>query len=422
MLLGCIADDFTGASDLAGTLAREGMRTRLFTGPPQKGAADDVDAGVVMLKSRSIPAADAVAQSIDALERLQALGCRQFLFKYCSTFDSTPEGNIGPVAEALAEALDAKGVIVCPAFPATGRTVYQGHLFVNGKLLSESGMEHHPLTPMTDPDLRRWLARQSRNAPGHVPQAIVARGADAIRAALAAQADTGTILVVVDAIDEAGLRTIGHAAADARLITGGSGIAIGLPDNFRRSGALAGHAAPRPASDGPALVLAGSCSIATREQVALYAQNHPAFRIPVDRLLAGEPVAEEAAAFAARYRDAAPILYSTDAPDAVASIKSAPGGDNAAGAIERLFGELAVKAVADGVQRLVVAGGETSGVVVTALALTALDIGAEIDPGVPALASVTPAGAPLALALKSGNFGAPDFLGRAVAVLGGKDG
>jgi uncharacterized protein YgbK (DUF1537 family) len=299
MLLGCIADDFTGASDLAGTLAKEGMRTRLFTGAPRGDAADDVDAGVVMLKSRSIAAADAVAQSLDALQRLLALGCRQFLFKYCSTFDSTPEGNIGPVAEALAAALDAKGVIVCPAFPATGRTIYQGHLFVQDRLLSESGMQHHPLTPMTDPDIRRWLGRQSRNAPGHVAQAVVAQGAEAIRTALSALADAGRTLVVVDAIDEVGLRAIGHAAADARLITGGSGIALGLPDNFRRSGALARHTAPRAACDGPALVIAGSCSIATREQVALYAQNHPSLRIAVDRLIAGEPVAEEAATFAA---------------------------------------------------------------------------------------------------------------------------
>ena len=421
MLLGCIADDFTGASDLAGTLAREGMRTRLFTGAPSGQAADDVDAGVVMLKSRSIPAADAVAQSLDALARLQALGCTQFLFKYCSTFDSTPEGNIGPVAEALAAALDAKGVIVCPAFPGTGRTIYQGHLFVNDRLLSESGMQHHPLTPMTDPDIRRWLARQSTAAPGHVPQAVVARGAEAIRAALAAEADAGRTLVVVDAIDDEGLRAIGHAAADARLITGGSGIAIGLPENFRRAGALARHFAPRAACDGPALVIAGSCSIATREQVALYAKDHPSLRIAVDRLIAGEPVFEETVEFAARHRDAAPLIYSTDAPDAVASIKSAPGGEGAAGAIERLFGNLATRAVANGVERLVVAGGETSGIVVTTLALDALDIGAEIDPGVPALTTTTSAGAKLALALKSGNFGAPDFLGRAVAVLAGKD-
>jgi len=421
MLLGCIADDFTGASDLAGTLAKEGMRTRLFTGAPRGGAADDVDAGVVMLKSRSIPAADAVAQSLDALERLQALGCTQFLFKYCSTFDSTPEGNIGPVAEALADALGAKGVVVCPVFPATGRTLYQGHLFVRDMLLSESGMEYHPRNPMTDPDIRRWLHRQSRAAPGHVAHATVAKGAQATRSALAAEAQAGRTLVVVDAIDDSDLRTIGEAVADARLITGGSGIALGLPDNFRRSGALAGHPAPKTANEGPALVLAGSCSTATREQVALYATDHPSYRVEVDRLMAGEPVAQEAADFAARHRDAAPIIFSTDAPDAVASIKTAAGGDGAAHAIECLFGGLATVAVAQGVERLVVAGGETSGAVVTALALDALDIGAEIDPGVPALTTRTPAGAPLALALKSGNFGRPGFLGRAVAILGGAD-
>jgi len=421
MLLGCIADDFTGASDLAGTLAKEGMRTRLFTGSPKAGAADDVDAGVVMLKSRSIPAADAVAQSLEVLARLQALGCRQFLFKYCSTFDSTPEGNIGPVAEALADALGVKGVVVCPVFPATGRTLYQGHLFVRDMLLSESGMEHHPLNPMTDPDIRRWLARQSRAAPGHIPHAIVAEGAQAIHTALAAEVQAGRTLVVVDAITDADLRSIGEAVADAKLITGGSGIALGLPDNFRRSGALARRPAPATANNGPALVLAGSCSTATREQVALYAANHPFYRVQVDRLIAGEPVAQEAADFAARHRDAAPIIFSTDAPDAVASVKASTGGDSAAHAIEVLFGSLAAEAVTQGIERLVVAGGETSGAVVTALALDALDIGVEIDPGVPALSTQTSAGAPLVLALKSGNFGGPDFLGRAVAILGGAD-
>ena len=233
MLLGCIGDDFTGSSDLANTLVKGGMATTQYCGVPSEPAAEDVEAGVVALKTRSIPAAEAVAQSLAALEWLKEQGCRQFLFKYCSTFDSTPDGNIGPVADALAEALGASKVIVCPAFPATGRTVYQGHLFVGDRLLSESGMEHHPLTPMTDPNIRRWLALQSKNSVGHVGHSDVRSGAEAIRAALADLDAEGSKLIVVDAVAEADLHAIGAAAAELPLITGGSGIALGLPGHFR---------------------------------------------------------------------------------------------------------------------------------------------------------------------------------------------
>ncbi|MEE3099081.1 MAG: 3-oxo-tetronate kinase, partial [Pseudomonadota bacterium] len=242
MLLGCIGDDFTGSSDLGATLTRGGMRAVQYVGVPDRPADPGVEAGIVALKSRSIPAEEAVALSLRALDWLRAQGCEQILFKYCSTFDSTPQGNIGPVAEALAEALGASGVIVCPAFPAAGRSVYQGHLFVNDRLLSESGMEAHPITPMTDPDLRRWLARQCRGPVGHVPAGVVFDGADALRAALAAERGLGRTLVVADAVRDADLMALGEAAADAPLITGGSGVALGLPANFAARGLLAGGA------------------------------------------------------------------------------------------------------------------------------------------------------------------------------------
>ena len=411
MLLGCIADDFTGASDLANTLARGGMRTRLFIGAD--GPMQGCDAGVVALKTRSVPAAQAVAASLAALDRLRAAGCDLVLFKYCSTFDSTPQGNIGPVAEALADALGATGVVVCPAFPEAGRTVYQGHLFVGDRLLSESGMERHPLTPMTDPDLRRWLARQTKRAPGHVPLGQVRRGPAAIREALAA---SGATLVVVDAVDADDLRAIGEAVADAPLLTGGSGVALGLPENFRRAGALGGAASAFRAEDGPALILSGSCSTATREQVARHAAAHPAMAIDVDALMVGAPVADALDAFAARHAADLPLVHSTADPERVAAAQGRHGRDAVAGAVERLFGELAVRAAARGVRRIVVGGGETSGAVVSALGMTAFDLGPEIDPGVPALSA---ADRPLALALKSGNFGGPDFFARAAGVLGG---
>lgn len=413
MLLGCIADDFTGAGDLANTLAKGGMRTRLFTRPDA--AMDGCEAGVVALKSRSIDAGEAVARSLAVLDRLRAAGCRQILFKYCSTFDSTTDGNIGPVADALADEIGATGVVVCPAFPATGRTVYQGHLFVGDRLLSESGMERHPLTPMTDPDLRRWLGRQARAMPGHVPLGTVRQGASAIAHALAA---TGARLVVVDAITEADLGAIGAAAAAAPLLTGGSGVAIGLPRNFREAGLLSGGASAFRANAGPALVLSGSCSTATRAQVARYAATRPALEIDVDALLAGAPVLDRADAFAAAHGGDAPLIYSSAEPERVAALQERYGRERTAEAVEALFGALAVRAVARGVGRIVAAGGETSGAVVSALAPDALDIGPEIDPGVPALS--TSGG--LALALKSGNFGGVDFMERAVRALGDRDG
>ena len=414
MILGCIADDFTGAGDVANTLAREGMRTRLFVGAQGPFAA--CDAGVIALKTRSVPAAQAVAQSLAAAERLLEAGCRQILFKYCSTFDSTPDGNIGPVADALAARLNVRGVVVCPAFPATGRTVYQGHLFVGDRLLSESGMERHPLTPMTDPDIRRWLARQVGGPVAHVAHATVTQGPAAIRAALLR---AEAVLAVVDALSEADLRAIGEAAADAPLVTGGSGVALGLPANFRRAGLpLEGGSAFTPAR-GAALVLSGSCSAATRAQVARYAGHHPALEIDVDALMAGAPVAAEAAAFAQTHADAAPLIYSSAVPERVAAAQARHGREASAAAVEALFGTLARDAVARGVSRIVAAGGETSGAVVSALDVRALDVGPEIDPGVPVLSTAAGGGEGLALALKSGNFGDADFLERAVRMLAG---
>ena len=417
MLLGCIADDFTGASDLANTLSREGMSTRLFIGMPPEGETD-CDAGVVALKSRSIAASEAVAQSLDALRALRALGCRQFLFKYCSTFDSTPAGNIGPVAEALARELGVSGVVVCPAFPGAGRTVYQGHLFVGDRLLSESGMERHPLTPMTDPDLRRVLARQSASSPGHVPLSTVRVGPEAIAAALGREAAAGATLVVVDAVEDADLRAIGRASGDAALLTGGSGIAIGLPANFLSAGLLRPTASGFRGQDGDVAILAGSCSGATRDQVERHRGSHPSLMVDLGRLLGGEPVEEEAFEFLLSNRGGVPLVYSSASPEEVRRTQDEHGESATAAAVEGLFGDLAERASAAGFRRLVIAGGETSGAVVRALGLQALDIGPEIAPGVPAL-SARGLNGPLALALKSGNFGGPGFFSDAVEALGG---
>ena len=412
MLLGCIADDFTGAGDLANMLAKQGMRTRLYIGVPDVEALD-CEAGVVALKTRSIPSAQAVEASLAALTSLQAAGCHQFFFKYCSTFDSTPQGNIGPVAEALADALHATGVVVCPAFPATGRTLYQGHLFVAGKLLSESGMERHPLTPMTDPDIRRWLSLQTREAPGHVDHGIVRLGSVAIAAALREQGEAGCTLVVVDALNDDDLAAIGAAVVKAPLLTGGSGVALGLAANFKL-GLDKSSSNAFAANCGPVAIFAGSCSIATRAQVDTYRTTHPALAIDVDRLLAGAGVLDDASAFLAANIGNMPLIYSSAAPE---ERRAADAAGYAADAVEQLFASLAQVVVAQGYRRLVVAGGETSGAVVSALGVRVLDVGPEIDPGVPALSAICADGVALSLALKSGNFGGADFLAKAASRL-----
>jgi uncharacterized protein YgbK (DUF1537 family) len=416
MILGCIADDFTGASDLANTLAKEGMATIQFVGIPAARAPADCEAGVVALKTRSIPAADAVAQSLAALGWLKAQGCRQILFKYCSTFDSTPDGNIGPVAEALLDALAAPFAVVCPVFPAAGRTLYRGHLFVQDRLLSESGMEKHPLTPMTDPDIRRWLSRQTRLPVGLVPYSVVRQGTGAIHAALDEEAHAGHRLIVTDAIVDEDLRAIGAALDGALLVTGGSGIAIGLPANFDAKGQLAGSALALPSITGPGCVLSGSCSSASRVQVTAYAADHPSLAIAPSDLMAGRMTAKQALTFAGANLSAEPIVFSTADSKEVAAAQAEFGRDALAHAIESFFAEMAIGLIRMGVRRLVVGGGETSGAVITALKLDQLRIGPEIDPGVPVLIG---GGDPLlGLALKSGNFGAPDFFAKALRALG----
>lgn len=419
VLLGCIADDMTGATDLCNTLVREGMRTVQTIGVPDPALVlPDTDAVVVALKSRTIPAAEAVSLSLAALDHLRRAGAEQFFFKYCSTFDSTDAGNIGPVADALLAALGAPFTIACPAFPETGRTIYLGHLFVGRQLLSESGMRHHPLTPMTDPDLVRVLGRQTMAKVDLVPYATVRQGPAAIAAAFEQLTRTGVTHAIVDALETQHLRDIGEASAGLRLVTGGSGVAIGLPANFRRSGKLgdAAGADALPAVGGPAAVLSGSASTATLGQVARWREEgRPAFRIDPLALARGEAQAESALAWARPLLGQGPVLvYASAPPDEVAAAQAALGRERAGALVEEALAEVARGLVAAGVRRLVVAGGETSGAVVQALGVTALRIGPQIDPGVPATAAVDGS---LALALKSGNFGAVDFFAKAIGML-----
>ena len=414
-LLGCIADDFTGATDLAGMLVQAGMRTVQVVGVPDEPLAVDVDAVVVALKSRTVAAELAVADSLAALQWLRDAGCLQIYFKYCSTFDSTDKGNIGPVADALMSALDTPFTIACPAFPENKRTLFQGYLFVGDTLLGESGMRYHPLTPMTDSNLVRVLQRQTTRAVGLIRYDIVAAGAAAIRERMEQLQTEGTHIAIVDALDNDDLIQIGAACSELPLVTAGSGVALGLPQNFRARGLLKPHA---PADDFPAVgglraVICGSCSQATQAQLAdLIAHGTPAYAIDPLRLGLGDDVAAEAIAWAAPLIQKGPVVvYSTACAPRVESVQQALGVENAGALVEKALARIAQGLVALGVRRLVVAGGETSGAIVTALKVRRLRIGPQIDPGVPWTVSLD--GIPIALALKSGNFGSLDFFTKA---------
>lgn len=406
MQLGCIADDFTGATDLAGTLVKSGMSAVQLIGVPEGNMPPvEADAGVVALKSRTIPAAEAVAQSIAALDWLRDQGCTQFFFKYCSTFDSTDDGNIGPVADALMAALDTEFTIFCPAFPANGRTIFKGYLFAGDVLLNESGMQDHPLTPMTDPNLVRVLQRQTKSKAGLVDHNTVGQGAGAVRAAFDSLKADGVRMAVVDATNEADLMTIGAAANGMAMVTGGSGIAIGLPNNFKIAD---GAADQLPKVGGLSAVISGSCSRATQGQVANFMHNHPAFQIEPLKLAAGQDMAAAALEWALpKIADGPVLIYSTDQPGEVQAVQAEIGREAAGDMVEQALARVAAGLVEAGVRKLIVAGGETSGAVVGNLGVRGLRIGPEIDPGVPWTVSL---GDPeIALALKSGNFGGPNF-------------
>jgi len=421
-LLGCIADDFTGATDLANMLVRGGMRTVQTIGVPATGTHIEADAIVVALKSRTIPAEDAVRQSLEALDWLRAQGCRQFYFKYCSTFDSTDKGNIGPVADALLDALGENFTIACPAFPENGRTIYRGNLFVGEVLLSESGMENHPLTPMTDPNLVRVLQRQTSSKVGLIRYDTIARGVDAIHARIDELKEEGVRLAIADAVCDADLYTLGKACRNLALVTGGSGIALGLPQNFHSADLLvySGDAADLPKIEGRAVVLAGSASKATNAQVAEWRASSPSFRVDPIALSRGEPVVDSAVEFVqAHFKKRETVLiYATSSPDEIKAVQKELGVEKAGHLVEDALATIARRLHHVGVRKFVVAGGETSGAVVQALNVRTLRIGPQIDPGVPATQSIGANDeAPLALALKSGNFGTTDFFTKALKAL-----
>ena len=416
--LGCIADDSTGATDLANNLVRSGMRVVQTIGVPDVPLAADVDAVVVALKSRTIPAAEAIAQSLQALKWLQAQGAEQIYFKYCSTFDSTPEGNIGPVTEALMDALGTDFTIATPAFPDNGRTVFKGYLFAGNVLLNESGMQNHPLTPMTDANLVRVMQAQTKRKVGLIDYKTVALGEAAIRERIAALRADGVGVAVVDATSNDDLHLLGPALKGMPLVTAGSGVAIGLPANFGLQPSM--QASQLPAASGLQAVVSGSCSLATNSQVAHFkSTGRPAMAIDPASLMNGQSdaVVQQVLDWAAPLLLGGPVLvYSTAEPEAVKAVQAQLGVAEAGALVEHALASVARGLVALGVQQLVVAGGETSGACVQALGIAQLQIGPQIDPGVPWCHASSATGG-VHITLKSGNFGTADFFSKAFDTL-----
>ena len=412
ILLGCIADDFTGASDLANNLVRAGMRVVQTIGVPASPISADVDAVVVALKSRTIAPQDAITQSLAALAWLQAHGAEQIYFKYCSTFDSTAQGNIGPAIDALMDALGTDFTIATPAFPDNKRTVFKGYLFAGDTPLNESGMQNHPLTPMTDANLVRVLQAQARRVVGLVDYTVVARGADAVRERITQLQASGVGIAIVDAISNDDLMRLGPALKGMPLVTAGSGVAIGLPQNFGMTPST--QASVLPKASGMQAVVSGSCSLATNAQVqAFIATGRPALAIDPLRMASGIDVTAEALAWAAPLLQAGSVLvYSTAESAAIKAVQRKLGVEEAGVLVEGTLAAIAKGLVALGVRQLIVAGGETSGACVQALSITQMQIGPQIAPGVPwCFASG------IHITLKSGNFGANDFFTDAFKML-----
>ena len=421
ILLGCIADDFTGATDLANNLVRAGMRVVQTIGVPTEPLGAQVDAVVVALKSRTIAPPEAIAQSLEALAWLQGQGAQQIYFKYCSTFDSTAKGNIGPVTEALMDALQTSFTIATPAFPDNKRTVFKGYLFVGDVLLNESGMQNHPLTPMNDANLVRVLQSQTQRKVGLIDYKTVAAGAAAVLERMAELNAQGVAVAVVDAVSNDDLMRLGPALKGMPLVTAGSGVAIGLPANFGISPSP--QAAMLPPASGLQAVVSGSCSLATNRQVKYFVdQGLPARAIDPIRVGSGADVVTEVLSWAEPLLAQGPLLvYSSADSDDVQAVQGQLGADAAGAMVERTLAAIARGLVERGVRQLVVAGGETSGACVQALGITQMQIGSQIDPGVPwchAQCVAAPAGS-LHLTLKSGNFGTDDFFVKAFTTLAG---
>lgn len=405
-MLGVIADDFTGASDIASFLVENGLSTVQMNGVPKTLLNSSVGAVVISLKSRSNPVNEAIEQSLSALQWLKENGCTKFYFKYCSTFDSTYRGNIGPVTDALLDALNENFTVVTPALPVNGRTIFNGYLFVGNVLLSESGMRNHPITPMKDSNLVRLMDAQSKGKTGLVPYSEVIQGAERVKARFAELRSQGYRYAVVDAIDNSQLAILAEAIADLKLVTGGSG--LGAYMAARLSSNEKGINPFVPQKD-KTVVLSGSCSVMTNKQVNAYKAKASHIYLDVEKILSQEDYIDELYNETIKHLNEplAPIVYATVPPEKLHDIQEKFGGQRTSHAIENAFAKLAIRLKNEaGVVNFITAGGETSSIIVQKLGFTGFHIGKQIAPGVPWLKALDEN---ISLALKSGNFGKEDF-------------
>lgn len=410
MIIGCIADDFTGASDAASFLVKGGMQTILFNGIPQeKERTESCQAIVIALKTRTQKTEDAVKETLKAAEWLKENGAKQLYIKYCSTFDSTPKGNIGPIMDALLEKYEVPTTILCPALPVNGRVVKDGNLYVNGIPLNQSSMKDHPLTPMWDSDVGKLMRDQSRydcvkiscgemNKPEEVQKKIRLFGAEKPHFYVIPDFETGK-----DA------RSIVQNFGKLPILSGSSGILTELAGQYKLEKSTTLKTDERTIGSG--LLLAGSCSQATRSQIAFVQKNGiKSKRMDPLKLLAGEQTEQELWDFIqTNHTDV--LIYSSDTPESVRKVQQA-GREQIAELLERTMANLAKRALQAGYTRLVIAGGETSGAVTKALGYRSYMIGTSVAPGVPIM--IPRENKNVRLVLKSGNFGQEDFLKRAL--------
>lgn len=422
MKLGIIGDDFTGSSDIANNLKKSGMQVSMYAGVPnllpEEIKKEQTDAAVIALKTRTIPIEDAIRESLEALSWLKGCGCEQFIFKYCSTFDSTKEGNIGPVTDAIMEELNTDFTIACPSFPDAGRTVYFGHMFVNGKPLNESGMENHPLTPMTDHNLVRWLGHQTKNNVGLIDFETISKGENSVKEKIRNLKTDGYKYAIIDTNKNDDFDIICNAVKNLPLLTGGSGIALGLPKIYKDRGLLSASNFQIPENNSNAIILSGSCSITTINQINIYKENNPSFYISPDEVINNEDLIEKVLSWIKDNETQSPLVYSSSDIKAVSEKQKQYGQELLANKIEKFFELLSQRLVKDNFGTFISAGGETSGAVINGLGIQELKIGKEISHGIPALWSPESSGnKPVSVTLKSGNFGQDDFFSRALKAL-----
>ena len=421
MKLGIIGDDFTGSSDIANNLKKSGMQVSMYAGvpttPPLK--KEPTDATVIALKTRTIPIEEAISESLKGLSWLKDYGCEQFIFKYCSTFDSTKKGNIGPVTDAIMEELNTDFTIACPSFPDAGRTVYFGHMFVNGKPLNESGMENHPLTPMTDHNLVRWLDHQTKNNVGLIDFQTISKGANSVKERVESLKTNGYKYAIIDTIKNDDFDIICNGVKDLPFLTGGSGIALGLPKIYKDRGLLSASNFEIPKNNANAIILSGSCSVTTINQINIYKKNNPSLYVSPDEVINNKDLVEKVFSWIKDNETLSPLVYSSSDARTVTEKQKQYGQEILADKIEKFFELLSKKLVKDNFGTFISAGGETSGAIIKGLGVQEFKIGEEISHGVPALWSPHSNGdKPISVTLKSGNFGQADFFDRALKVFG----